>query len=91
MVKKGVPFRNTPFPVKEYPRFNRMMGHVPVLDSREVAEMVGKTHAHLCRDIDLYAKVISENPKLDSQNFFIERTYKTDGNQSIFGLVILHS
>ena len=45
-----------------------------VLDSREVAEMVGKTHAHLCRDIDNYVKVISENPKLDSQNFFIERT-----------------
>lgn len=55
-----------------------------VLDSREVAEMVGKTHAHLCRDIDLYVKVISENPKLDSQNFFIERTYKTDGNNKTY-------
>ena len=48
-----------------------------VLDSREVAEMVGKTHAHLCRDIDLYVKVISENPKLDSQNFFIKMRRKT--------------
>lgn len=55
-----------------------------VLDSREVAEMVGKTHAHLCRDIDLYVKVISENPKLDSQNFFIERAYKTDGNNKTY-------
>ena len=47
-----------------------------VLDSREVAEMVGKTHAHLCRDIVGYVSVISTNPKLDSLNFFIERTYK---------------
>ena len=54
-------------------------GH-PVLDSREVAEMVGKTHAHLCRDIAGYIKIMSKNPKLDSSNFFIERTYKQAGN-----------
>lgn len=46
-----------------------------VLDSREVAEMVSKTHAHLCRDIAGYVSVISTNPKLDSLNFFIEKTY----------------
>lgn len=47
-----------------------------VLDSREVAEMVGKTHAHLCRDIAGYVSVISTNPNLDSLNFFVEQTYK---------------
>ena len=51
-----------------------------VLDSREVAEMVGKTHAHLCRDIAGYIEVMGKNPKLVSSNFFIERTYKQAGN-----------
>nr|WP_304100039.1 Rha family transcriptional regulator [Mitsuokella multacida] len=52
----------------------------PTLDSREVAEMVDKTHAHLCRDIAGYIEVMSKNPKLVSSNFFIERTYKQAGN-----------
>ena len=42
-------------------------------DSREVAEMIGKQHAHLCRDIQNYINVFGNNPKLDSSNFFIER------------------
>lgn len=46
-----------------------------VLDSRRVAEMIGKTHAHLCRDIDGYIAVMSQNPKLDSDKFFIKQTY----------------
>lgn len=55
-----------------------------VLDSREVAEMVGKRHANLIRDIENYINVISENSKLSFQNFFIERTYKTDGNNKTY-------
>lgn len=55
-----------------------------VLDSREVAEMVGMRHADLMRNIDHYIEVISENAKLRSQNFFIERTYKTDGNNKTY-------
>ena len=46
-----------------------------VLDSRKVAEMIGKIHAHLCRDIDGYIAVMSQNPKLDSDKFFVERSY----------------
>lgn len=55
-----------------------------VIDSRKVAEMVGKRHDHLVRDIDRYVEVINHSPKLgnDSQNaklrfddFFIEQTY----------------
>lgn len=45
------------------------------LDSREVAEMLGKNHAHLCRDIAKYIEDISTNPNLDSLNFFIEDSY----------------
>lgn len=51
---------------------------VPVIDSREVAEMTEKTHAHLMRDIKNYIETIdkSENPKLDSQKFFIKSSYQ---------------
>lgn len=45
------------------------------LPSREVAKMVEKDHAHLCRDIKGYIDVISTNPKMDSLDYFIESTY----------------
>ena len=48
-----------------------------VADSREVADMIGKDHAHLCRDIAGYIDTLTEskigfgdgnNPKLDSSS-----------------------
>ena len=54
------------------------------LPSREVAKMVEKDHAHLCRDIKVYIDVISENPKLDSQDYFIPNTYKVEGNNKTY-------
>lgn len=59
------------------------------IDSREVAEMTGKKHAHLMRDIQVYEKVISENPKLDSQNFFIKSNYKVEGNNKTYDCYLL--
>lgn len=47
-----------------------------VIDSRDVAKMVGKTHAHLVRDIDRYINDLDQNPKLDSDQFFIESSYQ---------------
>ena len=41
---------------------------------REVAEMVGKQHANLLRDVEGYIQIL-ENSKLSSQNFFIESSY----------------
>ncbi len=49
----------------------------PTLDSREVAKMIGKHHAHLMRDIRCYINDMEENPKLDSHQFFIESNYKS--------------
>ena len=46
-----------------------------VIDSRDVAEMMGKNHAHLMRDIARYTNDISADPKLDSLNFFLESSY----------------
>ena len=63
---------------------NDLIQSAKTIDSREVAEMIGKTHAHLCRDIQGYIEVISENPILDSQNYFIPKTYKVDGNNKTY-------
>lgn len=52
-----------------------------VLDSREVAEMVGKTHAHLCRDIAGYIKVLTES-NFGFSDFFIEASYKDASGKS---------
>lgn len=48
-----------------------------LVDSREVAEMVEKQHSHLCRDIQGYIEVISQNPKLDCDKFFVESYYRS--------------
>lgn len=44
-------------------------------DSRNVAEMTGKRHADLCRDIERYINTISTNAKLRSLDFFVESSY----------------
>ncbi|MGL4654892.1 MAG: Rha family transcriptional regulator [Sarcina sp.] len=52
-----------------------------VVDSREVAEMIGKDHKHLMRDIRGYINVLDESPTLDYQEFFIESSYLTVQNK----------
>lgn len=47
-----------------------------VIDSRDVAKMLGKTHAHLVRDIDRYINDLDQNPKLDFDDFFIDSSYQ---------------
>ncbi|WP_246061332.1 phage regulatory protein/antirepressor Ant [Paenibacillus oralis] len=46
-------------------------------DSREVAEMTGKRHDHLIRDIDSYVNILNKatTPDLGASNFFIESSY----------------
>lgn len=44
------------------------------LDSREVAEMVGKRHANLIRDIKTYIGYLT-NSEMSSSDFFIPSTY----------------
>lgn len=49
-----------------------------VVDSREVAEMTGKLHKHLLRDISGYAEIIknSNETKFGPVDFFIPHTYQ---------------
>lgn len=54
---------------------NSLIQKQPALDSREVAEMVGKRHDHLIRDVKNYIEHISTNPNLGALDFFIESIY----------------
>lgn len=49
-----------------------------ITESRKVADMIGKHHRHLMRDIRGYAKIwdSSNAPKVPMSDFFIESTYK---------------
>lgn len=53
-----------------------------VIDSRDIAKMIGKSHAHLMRDIHDYINVLEPDPKLDSAQFFIESSYIDPNNQA---------
>ncbi len=57
---------------------------VDVVDSRAVAEMIGKTHAHLMRDIGGYAKIIQESNESNFGlvDFFIPSTYKDNKGET---------
>lgn len=52
-----------------------------MLDSREVAEMTGKQHKNLIRDIKLYIDELAEL-KIEPGDFFQETTYKDRNSQS---------
>lgn len=54
----------------------KQVNNQDVMDSRDVAKMINKTHAHLMRDIDRYIKDLATDPKLDSLDFFIESSYE---------------
>lgn len=61
---------------------NNLVKKELTLDSREVAEMVGKRHDHLIRDIETYIQYL-DNPDLGNgskpivADFFMENNYKS--------------
>lgn len=52
------------------------------VDSREVAEMTGKRHDHLIRDIDGYKAILDQTPNLGTDQFFIESSYEAGTGKS---------
>jgi len=53
-----------------------------MVDSREVAEMIGKDHSNLMRDIRRYVEILdSPGSNLNSGNFFSLTTYHDSQNQ----------
>lgn len=53
-----------------------------IIDSREVAEMVGKEHKELLRDIRRYCGQLGES-KIALTDFFTESTYVTEQNKTM--------
>lgn len=58
-------------------------------DSREIAELIGKEHKNLIRDIVGYEHIISESSKLSPQDFFLKSSYKTEGNNKTYPCYLL--
>lgn len=66
---------------------------VDVVDSRQVAEMTGKQHKHLIRDIKSYCDILSKTtdpkiggstePKIGPSDFFIESSYKDSTGRTL--------
>ncbi len=54
-----------------------------LVDSREVAKMIGKQHTDLLRSVDGYISIL-ENAKLRFQDFFVESNYKVGGNNKTY-------
>lgn len=52
------------------------------LDSREVAQMVGKEHRKLMRDIRTYIEQLGES-KIGLTDFFTESTYRSEQNKEL--------
>lgn len=52
------------------------------LDSREVAEMVGKEHKNLMRDVRSYVEELGQL-KIEPSNFFKENTYQNRQNKTM--------
>lgn len=52
-----------------------------LVESREVAELIGKDHNQLLRSIRGYISVLEQSAKLHTDDFFIESTYKNENNQ----------
>lgn len=55
--------------------------HQQMIDSRDVAKMIGKTHKNLMRDIRSYINDLEPGSKLSPAKFFIESTYVDQNNQ----------
>ena len=53
-----------------------------VIDSRDVAKMIGKTHKNLMRDIRSYINDLEMSSKLSPSDFFIESDYLDSMNRT---------
>ena len=56
---------------------------IAAVDSREVAEFVGKRHDHLCRDIAGYITHLQADPNFGVSDFFIPTEYKDSTGRTL--------
>ena len=60
---------------------NELIKKELTINSRDVADMIGKQHDQLMRSIRGYVKVLDDSAKLQTPNFFIESTYINSQNK----------
>lgn len=53
----------------------KQVGDQKVMDSRDVAKMIGKRHTDLIRDIRRYISILETDAKLRPSDFFVESSY----------------
>lgn len=53
-----------------------------VTDSRDVAQMIDKNHAHLLRDIKGYIEILTQS-NFGFSDFFIENSYKDSTGRNL--------
>lgn len=61
----------------------KQVNNQEVMDSRDVAKMIGKRHRNLIRDIRRYVNVLGKSSNLSSSEFFIESSYTQKGNGKV--------
>lgn len=61
---------------------NNLIINEPTINSRDVAEMVGKEHKHLLRDIKTYSEYLRET-KIGLSSFFKESSYLSEQNKEL--------
>lgn len=62
--------------MKEKAELIKYLDNQKVIDSRDVAKMIGKFHKNLIRDIRRYINDLTTGSKLSPLDFFIESTYE---------------
>ena len=59
-----------------------------MVDSRDVAETLGKRHSDLLESIESYVTTL-ENGNVRYQNFFIKKSYTVEGNNKTYPCYLL--
>lgn len=68
----------------EYLDSAKLQTHDSFIESTYTNSQNKQQHAHLCRNIEGYINILSQNPNLDSQDFFALSSYKTEGNNKTY-------
>ncbi|WP_420977221.1 Rha family transcriptional regulator [Bacillus vallismortis] len=61
-----------------------------LVDSREVAELIGKRHDHLLRDIEGYVTVLSQTPTLGADEYFV-KVHISQEQERVINIIFLQN
>ncbi|MCY8423078.1 Rha family transcriptional regulator [Bacillus vallismortis] len=61
-----------------------------LVDSREVAELIGKRHDHLLRDIEGYVTVLSQTLTLGADEYFV-KVHISQEQERVINIIFLQN